>query len=230
MRILVCDDDQDYAELIVSDLNKFFDNKFFDININIINNNFDLYLKEKCDICFMDIDLKNQSGISIVKNLKKNNKNMIIIFVSAREDLVFDTFSVEPFQFIRKNHYIMDMKDALEQLAWKLKNQYIRILIRENKRYVNIKIFDIDSVISIEHDLIINTKKETYHTTGTLKNFYEKNKDTSLIQIQKNMIINMEKIESAYKNNIVYENGKEYEIGRVYRKNFDKRYEEYLYL
>ena len=94
MRILVCDDDQDYAELIVSDLNKFFDNKFFDININIINNNFDLYLKEKCDICFMDIDLKNQSGISIVKNLKKNNKNMIIIFVSAREDLVFDTFSV----------------------------------------------------------------------------------------------------------------------------------------
>ena len=71
MRILVCDDDQDYAELIVSDLNKFFDNKFFDININIINNNFDLYLKEKCDICFMDIDLKNQSGISIVKNLKK---------------------------------------------------------------------------------------------------------------------------------------------------------------
>ena len=40
----------------------------------------------------------------------------------------------------------------------------------------------------------------------------------------------MEKIESAYKNNIVYENGKEYEIGRVYRKNFDKRYEEYLYL
>ena len=119
MRILVCDDDQDYAELIVSDLNKFFDNKFFDININIINNNFDLYLKEKCDICFMDIDLKNQSGISIVKNLKKNNKNMII---------------------------------------------------------------------------------------------------------------NMEKIESAYKNNIVYENGKEYEIGRVYRKNFDKRYEEYLYL
>ena len=167
MRILVCDDDQDYAELIVSDLNKFFDNKFFDININIINNNFDLYLKEKCDICFMDIDLKNQ---------------------------------------------------------------YIRILIRENKRYVNIKIFDIDSVISIEHDLIINTKKETYHTTGTLKNFYEKNKDTSLIQIQKNMIINMEKIESAYKNNIVYENGKEYEIGRVYRKNFDKRYEEYLYL
>ena len=56
----------------------------------------------------MDIDLVIQNGINLVKQLKMINADLIVIFISAREDLVFDTFSVEPFQFIRKKHYDQD--------------------------------------------------------------------------------------------------------------------------
>ena len=65
------------------------------------------------------------------------------------------------------------------------------------------------------------------NSENTINN--EENKKTSLVQIQKNMIINIDKIYAITKNSILYEDGKEYEIGRVYKKDFKKKYEEYIY-
>lgn len=230
MKVLVCDDDIDFAYLIAEDFKKFFHNKIRLSDVDVINKDFNSYMDIKYDICFMDIDLINQNGIKIIKKMKEINNNIIVIFVSAREELVFNTFSVEPFQFIRKNHYKYDIRDTLEQLEWKLKKQLIKITIKDNKRYISINPRDIITVISIEHDIIINTQNNTYYSTGTLKHFYETNDQTNLIQIQKNLIINMEKILSVNRNTIFYEDEKEYLIGRVYRETFKKKYEEYLYL
>lgn len=194
MKIVICDDDVNFSSLIADDFKNYFYEKIDNLDITIINHNFTFYTDYQVDICFMDIDLINKNGIDIVKKIKMNNKNLITIFVSAREDLVFNTFSVEPFQFIRKNHYKSDLYDTFQQLEWKINNQYAKIMIRDNKRYIRLDVEDIVSVISIMHDLIINTSTGTYYSTGTLKHFYEENKKTSLVQIQKNMIINIDKI------------------------------------
>lgn len=229
MKIVICDDDVNFSSLIADDFKNYFYGKIDNLDITIVNHNFTFYTDYQVDVCFMDIDLINENGIDIIKKIKMENKKLIAIFVSAREDLVFNTFSVEPFQFIRKNHYKTDLYDTFQQLEWKINNRYAKIMIRDNKRYIHLDVEDIVSVISIMHDLIINTSTRTYYSTGTLKHFYEENKNTSLVQIQKNMIINIDKIYSITKNSILYEGGKEYEIGRVYKNDFKKKYEEYIY-
>lgn len=229
MKIVICDDDVNFSSLIADDFKNYFYGKIDNLDITIINHNFTFYTDYQVDICFMDIDLINENGIEIIKKIKHKNKNLITIFISSREDLVFDTFSVEPFQFIRKNHYKSDLYDTFQQLEWKISNQYAKIMIRDNKRYIRLDVEEIISVISIMHDLIINTVNGTYYSTGTLKHFYEENKNTSLVQIKKNMIINIDRIYAITKNSILYEDGKEYEIGRVYRNDFKRKYEEYIY-
>lgn len=229
MKIVICDDDVNFSSLIADDFKNYFYGKIDNLDITIINHNFTFYTDYQVDICFMDIDLINENGIEIIKKIKHKNKNLITIFISSREDLVFDTFSVEPFQFIRKNHYKSDLYDTFQQLEWKISNQYAKIMIRDNKRYIRLDVEEIISVISIMHDLIINTVNGTYYSTGTLKHFYEENKNTSLVQIQKNMIINIDRIYAITNNSILYEDGKEYEIGRVYRNDFKRKYEEYIY-
>lgn len=220
MKILICDDDLDFSKKIAHDFKQYFKDMINDMDIMIVNKDFLDYSNEKVDICFMDIDLIETNGIEIVKKLKIYNKNMIVIFISVREDLVFNTFSVEPFQFLRKNHYEYDMCDTFERLRFKINRRYTKITIRDNKRYIRLDVDDIISVISIMHDLIINTTNDTFVSVGTLKKFYEENKNTNLVQIQKNLIINMDKIYALSKNTITYEDGKEYEIGRVYKKHF----------
>ena len=229
MKVLICDDDIQFSNVLANDFKDYFFYKLNNVDIEIANCDFSSYKNSQADVCFMDIDLVGENGIHIVKEMKKHNKNLVVIFVSVREDLVFNTFSVEPFQFIRKNHYQSDLYEVFRQLNGKINRKYAKIMIRDNKRFIYLAVDEIITVIIFMHDLIINTSRGTYYSTGTLKHFYEKNKKTSLVQIQKNMIINIEKIKSISKNNIIYEDGKTYEIGRVYKDDFKAKYEEYIY-
>ena len=80
---------------------------------------------EQIDIAFIDIDLNVCNGINIAKYLRQLHPQLIIIFVSRREELVFQTFSTGVFQFIRKSKYIQDSKIVFEQLKKYLPDNFM---------------------------------------------------------------------------------------------------------
>lgn len=53
------------------------------------------------DIFFLDIDLKDMSGIDMARNLRENS-GAVIIFVTALKEYVFDAFDVQAFQYLLK--------------------------------------------------------------------------------------------------------------------------------
>lgn len=218
MNVLICDDDRFFSLELEKDLKSYFKQ----VNTTVINDNFNL-INGVYDVVFMDIELDDLDGIKLAQKLK-NKHNSLIIFISSHENLVFNTFIVEPFQFIRKNHYLEDKEIVFKQLKDKLQTLYIPITLKENKRVIQLPIKDIYSVISIGHDLIIHTNDHDYTTIGILKDFYNKYSHTSLIQVQKNLIINMLHIDS-YAHNIISYNHKNITIGRIYRKNFLDHYD-----
>ena len=162
MKVLICDDDIDFSNVLANDFKDYFFDKLNNVDIEIVNCDFNSYKNSQADVCFMDIDLVGENGIHIVEEMKKHNKNLVVIFVSVREDLVFNTFSVEPFQFIRKNHYQRDLYEVFRQLDGKINRKYAKIMIRDNKRFIYLAVYEIITVIIFMHDLIINTSRGTY--------------------------------------------------------------------
>lgn len=65
------------------------------------------------DIIFLDIDMPGEDGIAFAKSLRKISNHVPIIFVTAREDRMFDTFAVQPFGFVRKSKFIEDLNEAV---------------------------------------------------------------------------------------------------------------------
>ena len=65
------------------------------------------------DIIFLDIDMPGEDGIAFSKSLRKISNHVPIIFVTAREDRMFDTFAVQPFGFVRKSKFIEDLNEAV---------------------------------------------------------------------------------------------------------------------
>ena len=106
---------------------------------------------------------------------------------------------------------------------------YITITLKDSKRSLQIPIQDIYSVVSIGHDLVVHTPKEDYMTTGTLKDFCNDYINTTLVQIQKNMIINLQYVED-YNRNIILYNNENLTVGRIYKNNFLHHYKEYIKL
>ena len=223
MKVLFCDDDVEFLKQLENDFYVYFKDRIFELETKCLYQNFvDL---QKYDICFLDIDLKSVDGIALAKRLKTYNSKLIIVFVSQREDLVFHTFSVHPFQYIRKKHYLEDSKEVFAQLNYYL--QQTTMPLKINNQIVYINPLDITSVISLDHDVIITTKEKTYTVKDSLKNFCQKNEKFFVVQIKKNLAISLYQVQKVKGNKIMYEN-KEYIIGRIYQKNFKNLYERYL--
>jgi len=63
----------------------------------------ELLLSDKnIDILFLDIQMSGKDGMETARELRKKDKNMILIFVTAVEEYVFQAFDVGAFHYIVK--------------------------------------------------------------------------------------------------------------------------------
>lgn len=71
------------------------------------------------DGILLDIDMPTLDGIEFCRRFRKRGGEALVVFISNRAELVFQTFEVSPFRFIRKTHFTEEIdrvcRDMLEQ-------------------------------------------------------------------------------------------------------------------
>lgn len=65
------------------------------------------------DLLFLDICMPKCDGITFGEQLRKAGDTTDIIFVSNRDDKVFDALKIRPFGFVRKNNFLNEITAAL---------------------------------------------------------------------------------------------------------------------
>lgn len=99
MRIAICDDEKNIRKLIAEKVKK----QYSEVDIMFFSSGEELLLsEEKINILFLDIQMNGRNGMETAKELRKKDKNVIIIFVTAIEDYVFQAFDVGAFHYIVK--------------------------------------------------------------------------------------------------------------------------------
>ena len=99
VNIAVCDDKQESLDIIQKELVKAANNLnitietylYMDGNevVDLICNN-----KEEFDILFLDIDMPNISGLVVAKKIRDAGSDIILIFISAHEQYVFESIKL----------------------------------------------------------------------------------------------------------------------------------------
>jgi DNA-binding LytR/AlgR family response regulator len=69
------------------------------------------------DAVFLDIEMPGTEGIETARRFTVLQPEARILFVSGREDLVFDTFEVRPFRFLPKSRLEEMLPGAVEALV-----------------------------------------------------------------------------------------------------------------
>lgn len=148
-RIAVCDDEK--ASLIA--INKYIEKSFLQYGINFKINIFQSvsvmlkYMREYTyDLYFLDIDMPEMNGIDLAERIYKQNTQTRIIFVSAKEEYVFQSFRVHPFSFVRKSCFQDDMAQVIKDLS--------RIPYKEKQRKQSCKIVD---ELGYEHTFLLDS-------------------------------------------------------------------------
>lgn len=222
---MIIDDDLSFIDRIKEDFFEYFSTQFRNINFVINNSNF-----FSIDSEHIVIDLKTCSGINYTKFFKATYPQVIVIFVSSREELVFKTFTTGVFQFIRKAKYENNKIIVFDQLNDYCKERFNKIvlLIKGRRKILNTN--NIIYVLSFSHAVTIETNDENdnHELNMSLPKVIKLLNLPFLIQIQRNLFINLNLVDNIEHKNIILFYGKKYPIGRKYQQNVINKYEEFL--
>lgn len=227
MNILILEDSLGFINIfqkILKSNNLFKDAHFFCVTKEF--ENIDYLLEYR--VVFIDLHLGNINGIELAKKIKSYSPKSLIVFVTANENLVFDTLEIRPFYFMRKNHLKNDMITFFKIFGSYIKDNYF-IAFSDRQKIERINVSDIIYVESIGHYLNIVTLDDTYKKKEKISDFQKQVENIhNFVQIHRSYLVNMNYIYEVKNKYIVLINKKEINIGKSYKKEFKIRFQQYL--
>lgn len=236
LNIVICDDESILLQKVRSKLEEFMGNKNYPYVINTFTSGHELLrscIKEPggYQLALLDINIgENEDGFSVAEKLRQVYQDKImIIFLTAHDEYVFQCFEYSPFAFLRKSKLETELEPILE-----------RAFIQLSKHKNDVKIFktmqgerkiDLAKIMYFERigrKTIIVTEEESYETNYQLIQIEEMIKDNDFIMIHRSIIVNMKYIFSIEKDNVVLENREQLPLSRHRIKEVKKAFNLYL--
>ncbi len=228
LRIAVCDDEKVFLEKIKG---KIQDNikDAYECNIITFNNSAELIANltaESIDAVFLDIDMPKIDGFETAALLQKIKQNILIIFVTSHDDMVYHAWDFQPFWFIRKSH-LNDLRTIMPRLFQKIKynreqERFLFNLVAENY-VIEIDMNTITYIESIKNDIFINSNiNQPVKVRCKLSDAECQLYPFHIIRIQNGILINCRFISKVTSREVLLTNGMKFNISRdrvAYVKN-----------
>ena len=168
--IALVDDDQRILQIVQYKVKSIFNSVGIDPTITCFNNPQKLHMDTYYDVLFLDIDMPSLNGIELAQNYLQNHDDTTIIFITNKYDLVFNAFSVHPFDFVKKENLETGLIQPIKHLISKLTTiKCKKILYCESYGHIcyihttdrviktnKYKLSNIESIINCEDFYMIN--------------------------------------------------------------------------
>ncbi len=168
------------------------------------------------DCIFLDIEMPGIDGISLCRRIREVAPDALVIFISNKESLVFQTFEVQPFRFIRKSE--------LKEMAGPLTDAIITELSRRGSKIIrfeeaggDVYSFDVRKILYIEaqrKDCCICTEKGRTSLRMKFMDLEEKLNDFNFIKVHRSFLVNMDAVSQIKNNSCLLSDGTELPLSR----------------
>lgn len=231
MKIAVCDDEQVFVDKTISFLNSLVaDADTCDIfpcssGEELLNK----HNSERFDIILLDIEMNGISGMDTAREIRRNDKKVIIAFLTNYQEFAVDGYEVNAYRYIVKNQpeyiYEKQFKSIFEEYSQN--HKYFEI---PSKGVVaNIFLRDICFFEILNKEVTVHTMTGKHEYFGKLSDVEKQLKNDLLFtKSHKSYIINIAQVESINKSEIIMKNGKKALLSRNYRKKVVDSYISYM--
>lgn len=231
MRIAICEDEPEFAEILKEQIRAYFTNYHLPVSIDwYLSAEALLKADASCDILFTDIYMENMNGLQLFERLRQRGESIPIIFTTVSPDHAIDAFALGAVHYLVKPYSYERTAQALDRCMEHVKKVPGRVLeIKSGSAIIPIPQ---DSILYIEvQDKLctIHTEKSEYHTYASLDSLFGMLDHDDFMKAQRSYLVNMNYIETFQPNRLVLKNGKEIVLSRKNRGELKKQYQAFLF-
>ena len=225
----ICDDESKWHKAVSDSCSRYLDNKGINYEIfSYIKGETLIQEKEKnIDVLFLDVEMEAMDGLAVMKEVEKMPNIHNIIFVSSHPEAVWDSFGYKTKGFVTKPFKDEDIVEKLESLYTKKINDSLL----EFTDYNGVVYFRKSDIVLLKSDsnyTTIITENGEKIVTCTLKESEKKLNGLPFLRIHRSYIVNLDYVKNMTSSVASLKNGEDLTIGRSYRNQVKKDYQDYL--
>ena len=232
LNIAVCDDENNFADLVFDRAKKILDEGMYDYEIQKFSSAEKLlrYCAENSiDIVLSDIDMPDMNGFEMKEKLYDICRGAYVIFITAHEELAYQSYTYRPYWFVSKKD-IQRLDGELTKLADKIiaaksKPEIVHIMLNEP---IGI---DVGEVMYLEshrnYILFHKCNGEIVRARGKINDVNSQLKEKGFIGVQKSYVVNCRFISKFTRAAITMTDGTQINVTRNVNK-LTKAQNEYM--
>ena len=168
------------------------------------------------DALFLDIDMPGMDGIALADELRARGDATPIVFLSAREERVFETFRIAPLRFVRKSHVQSDLPEAVLAVAAQLRAvaSRVRLPLLTPEGMARVPVDEIMWAESFGKRQTLVTTSGTLEVRHTLRELCEKLEPHGFLQVHRCYVVSCRYIFSIEAGRLIMDDRREIPISR----------------
>lgn len=232
MNFAVVDDDRIFAEQLILRIQKVCDEHSIQSSVDYFDNPdfiLDSVVFTKYQVVFMDIEMPGTSGIEAVKEinrLRTSDTIPYIIFVTARDNMVFDALREFPYSFVRKS-CIEDIDECIIHISRKV----ICEPTCSVKMGRSVKVLEVSRIIYIDKQgnyVTFHTSDGEFQERNSIDKKYSELAEYGFIRPHIGYIVNAAHIVEYNSDHLVMCEGTRIPVSRSYKKECKEKFSDWM--
>ena len=201
MNIAIVEDEKIWSDKIEKYVRKYFGKTDIQIKVFSTGEKF-LQTTKEYQLVFMDIELPNRDGFSILQEYRIKHADALFIILTTHIELSRQGYKVEAFRYIDK--FNMDeIAEALDSAMLRLEKYQIVEIPIPLLSVQKIQCYDIVYFEVYDHDVLMHLRnEETYRCSETLLELSKRMTDKGFILTNRSYLVNLEHIRKVEKDKV----------------------------
>jgi len=203
LNVAICDDEKYYRDYINGLVTKYFNGLRLEYQLEVFESGINLCLdgleNKQYDIVFLDVNMKEMDGIETAKQIRKNNSNAFIVFITAFVSFSPEGYKVNAIRYILKDNCNFDaaVTECLDTIFEKLEINKNKMKFDFLEGEKEIRLEDIIFIESRLHKLVFEMKgkgTKRYILYGKLDDIEQLLQTYGFLRVHQSFLANMKYI------------------------------------
>lgn len=229
MRILICDDEAKYLDLLQIHVQEYMANRYIPCEITTATDPVSILQGgQSFDLAFLDIQMEGIDGISLAKELKKRNNKLALFFITNYDEYQDDAMDLQAFRFFEKPFDVRRLYSGLDKAMEYIDGAYVDVFLYGNGVQQRVLVDDIMYVTRNNRKVVLVTRDGEFYTAQSFDEWCEKLPTLFFYPVHKSFLVNLHYVDKYSYSELFLNNGVRIPIAPRKQSVFHKFWFEYL--